>query len=110
MSIISFDRTNARNRSCSPRRCRARLWCNYYRASAMIIERPPPRSIARHYLSIAVIIYRSSAMIIERPPPRSIARHYLSIARHYLSIARHPDRSSATQIDRSATPIEPATY
>ncbi|WP_333157838.1 hypothetical protein [Microcoleus sp. B9-D4] len=90
MSIISFDRTNSRNRSSSPRRSKVHLWCNYYRSPAIIYRSP-----AIIYRSPA-IIYRSPATVIDRPPLLSIARHY------YLS--------PVIIIDRSATPIEPTTY
>jgi len=67
LSIISFDSTNARNRSSSPRRSKVHLWCNYY-PSPVIIYRSPViiyRSPVIIYRSPA-IIYRSSAIIIDR--------------------------------------------
>ncbi|MEG4202289.1 hypothetical protein QUA45_29270 [Microcoleus sp. Pol12A5] len=52
MSIISFDRTNARHRSRSRQRCHVLV-------VQPGIDRPPLLSIARHD-------YRSPAMIIDR--------------------------------------------
>ncbi|MEG4964877.1 MULTISPECIES: hypothetical protein [unclassified Microcoleus] len=75
MSIISFDRTNARNRAC---------WAQRYRALAVQLL-----SRARHY-------YLAPTIIIDRPS--------------LLLIVHHCYRSSATVIDRGATPIESTTY
>ncbi|MEG5042826.1 MULTISPECIES: hypothetical protein [unclassified Microcoleus] len=74
MSIISFDRTNSRNRSSSPRRSKVHLWCNYYRSPA--------------------IIYRSPATVIDRPPLFIDRPSLLSIARHYYRSQCHANRAN----------------